>query len=556
MKTRFCIKEYVRMLEDVSTVEAVQATRLILELGLLGERLGFCELQRLGGASQDTRLWAENGRILALKGMLDPTRPEQRLDTWMRAVRGADARIASEMLEVGGPAILHLVDPEGHSCLHVAAASGNLEVVRLLLRKCPGLLMSSPGIGRESCLYAAAENGHDHIVQELLKSTTDEERKKLLMLTNETGYSCLLAAVSGGHMHVVRRLLKAGGVDLLMLPDKWDGHCLPHAAALGHVTIVKTFIDFVHKTFPRDSQESRDVLDVRDTCQQSALEIAVRSGYMPIVDALLAAGAPSDHCLLMATSLEMVEKLLRRDEFKTRERLLQTTGLGKNCLHTAIDRNDTRIVNLLLKAADDQTQGDLLLQQTRYSGTCLHLAVRLQSESLVRALLQAALARDVPELLPLQNRQGNSCLHLAVNLQSVSLVGELLQAAGDFSTRPFDEMLTMQNTQGNSCLHLAVIAGRNHSCSSGDHINLYMVSMLLKGAVAMNVLPELLMLQNNNGDSCLHLAAEDGRFFVMKTLLEAGGRQLARLENINAQTWLHVLKDTIIASFGRSQSIL
>jgi len=57
-----------------------------------------------------------------------------------------------------------------------------------------------------------------------------------------------------------------------------------------------------------------------------------------------------------------------------------------------------------------------------------------------------------------------------------------------------------------------------------------------------------------DGCACLKPA-----FLCDETLLEAGGRQLARLKNINAQTGLDVLKDKIIIAskrvFGRDPDL-
>ena len=525
---------------------------MILEHGLLGEGLDLSELERMRGVNQSMRRWVESGRALAIKGMLDPARPEQRMRSWMSAVRRADASMMRSILNVAGSDILTLVDSKGRSSLYVAAASGNLDVVRLLLRECGDDLLMHVSIAtsgrpiphKESCLFGAAKKGHVHVVRELLQFAQNARKEnELLMLTNCDGYSCLYAAVAYGHLDVVNELLGVGGRDLVMLPNMWGGGCLTVAVELEHLQIVNALIRWA-KT-DHTLRNLFDLMNSQDENGWSALHIAVKLGNLPIVEALFYAYG-------MQMGIQMGSQLRFTVAIQMGKQLLLTRAAHSldGCLHFAARCKRVGLVEELLPTlmalAGDRAR-DLLLQTNQLGQSCLSRAINEGNIPVVNALLEAARAEDnlhagsqvLRQLIMLRDVGGKSCLHFAVEKQHLSIVKALLDAAGD-ATR---ELLAMVVTRtGNSCLHLAVNAGRMRRSPSGDQVNLYMVSALFKAGGR-----ELLMMKNNTGDSCLHLAAANARCLIMKALLQAGGRELCMLENDTGEKWISVLASSIRA---------
>lgn len=537
------------MQEEQTGSTLQEATRIILEHGLLGEGLDLSELERMRGVNQSMRRWAESGRTLAIKGMLDSARPEHRMRTWMSAIRCADASMMSAILAAGGRDILTLVDSKGRSSLYVAAASGNLDVVRLLLREGGDDLLMHVSIGtsgrrishKESCLFGAAKKGHVHVVRELLEFAQNARKQnELLMLTTCDGYSCLYAAVAYGHLDVVNELLRVGGRDLAMLPNIWGGGCLTVAAELEHLQIVNAFISWAN------TYTLIDLLNSQNENGWSALHIAVKLGNLPIVEALFHAHVGRHRANPFGMILEM--------QFGKSLLLTRAAHSLDGCLHFAARCKRVGLVEVLLptlmELAGDRAR-DLLLLTNQRGQSCLSSAINEGNMPVVNALLDAARAEDnlhagsqvLRQLIMLRDVDGKSCLHFAVEKQHLSIVQALLDAAGDATP----ELLALVVTRtGNSCLHLAVSAGRVRRSPSGYQANLYMVSALLKAGGR-----ELLMMKNNTGDSCLHLAADDGRWLVMKALLQAGGLELSTLENHAGQNWVRVLITYILAHFRR-----
>jgi ankyrin repeat protein len=515
------IKDQMGMQENKANAASQEASRIILEHGMLGEGLSLSELERMRGVSKSVRRWAESGQTLAIKGMLDPARPEQRMRTWMSAVRRADASMMSKILEAGGRDILTLVDSKGRSSLYVAAASGNLDVVRLLLTESGDDLLMHVSVGtpecsiprRESCLYAAAKKGHVHVVLELLQfALRTKKQNELLMLTNLDGYSCLYAAVQEGHLDVVNALLPAGGRDLLMLPNMWGGGCLTLAAESGELQIVKALINWATGS----NGTLHELLIMGDENASSALHLAAEKGHLDVVNELLRAGGQD---LLMLTS-----------------------GLsGNGCLHFAACCKHVDVVevllNVLLAFAGNMAR-DLLMQTNHTGQTCLSRAINEINLPVVNALLEAGSAKNcLRELIMQQDIRGKSCLHFAVEKQHLSIMNALLDATGDATP----ELLALVVTRtGNSCLHLAVNAGRMRRSPSGDQTTLHIVNALLQAGGR-----DLVMQQNNTGDSCLHLAAANARWLIMKALLQASGPELWMLDNDKGEKWMSVLASYI-----------
>ena len=152
-----------------------------------------------------------------------------------------------------------------------AAAGGNLAQVRTLLHK--GVPVDfQDGV---TALTAAAQNGSDAVVQELLASGAKVEHAR------NGGETALILAAGMGHVSIVERLLNAGA----QINDQWEGGltALMAASAGGHREIVRLLLIRGADVGP----ETKD--------GQTALLLAARGGYESVVRLLLDFGADFRH---------------------------------------------------------------------------------------------------------------------------------------------------------------------------------------------------------------------------------------------------------------------
>ena len=74
---------------------------------------------------------------------------------------------------------LDMTDSRGFGSLHLAAKNGNTFLVGLLLQSNPDLAFSSVA-STTTALFWAALYGRDAVINEIIKRTKKEDRKKLL----------------------------------------------------------------------------------------------------------------------------------------------------------------------------------------------------------------------------------------------------------------------------------------------------------------------------------------------------------------------------------------
>ena len=95
---------------------------------------------------------------------------------------------------------LHMLNINGHTCLHIAAAYSIPEIVQLLLRR-----GADPNYGNGIlAIHLVAERGSLSILNLLLKAKADFEAK------DDKGRSPLMVAVANNHLTLVERLLEQG----------------------------------------------------------------------------------------------------------------------------------------------------------------------------------------------------------------------------------------------------------------------------------------------------------------------------------------------------------
>ena len=221
----------------------------------------------------------------------------------------------------------HFVTP-----LIIAAHNGNLNSVRILLRygadiAARGTLTIDDEV-IEGCapLWAAAASGRLDVVKLLIERNADVDSRTL------TGSTPLRVAAHEGHLDIVRCLVESGA-DVNARND-YESTPLMAACYYGHVSVVTYLID---KGAFMD-------LQYQDS-GNTALHDAVKRGYLEMVSQLLSRGAsqlPNNQGLTPLLhacdlrSIEMVEYLINRPECTKEQRIDALELLG-----ATIANNDT-----------------------------------------------------------------------------------------------------------------------------------------------------------------------------------------------------------------------
>jgi ankyrin repeat protein len=117
----------------------------------------------------------------------------------IEAVEESDFRRAQKLIAKG--ADVNQQNSYGYSALHVAAASGDAKVVKLLLEAGANVNARNP---TGSALARAAQQGNAEIVRLLLQAGADVEAK------DDSGWTPLFSAAMTGGAETVEVLLRAG----------------------------------------------------------------------------------------------------------------------------------------------------------------------------------------------------------------------------------------------------------------------------------------------------------------------------------------------------------
>ena len=158
---------------------------------------------------------------------------------------------------------------DGKTALHLAAESGHLDIVKLLL-DC-GANVNSRGNFDRAALHLAAESGHLDIVKLLLDCGANVNSR------GNFDRTALHLAAESGHLDVVQLLLERGAdIDIRA---KNGRTALYFAAKSGHLDITKLLLE-----------RGADI-NIRAKSGRTALHLAAESGHLDLIELLLKRGA-------------------------------------------------------------------------------------------------------------------------------------------------------------------------------------------------------------------------------------------------------------------------
>jgi ankyrin repeat protein len=445
------------------------------------------------------------------------------------AVLAGDIDTVKALLQAGAspnPSVWHETP-----VMVMAARKGNVEIVS-------ELIAAGANVNRgfdELPLHTAAEKGHLEVVHLLLDAGADVEAYE------EDQWTALMAASSAGHLPVVKLLVEKGAN-----ASAWgQGETPVICAAKGVHPEVYEFLhplvddetraigdrdgeqEMANSIRKRTREQNKPVeklveaamfgkleqvqeiiasgVDVNSisACGRTALSLAIQGGYIPVIKALLDAGAdpnlpdetndglPNTSPLMEATStffapnrFTMVRLLMQRGADVN-----QQDAKGKTALMYAVGRSDADIMRSLIQGGANLDIGDF------ESNTAL---MRAKNEDLAQAV--------------------NILKQAGASEQGLKEV-ELLKAVDDGNLEKVKSLL-----QGNINVNMRV-EERTALCQSANHGHLEIVKLLIAAGADV----ELRGMEGHLNP--LLYAAYAGNLEVVRVLLEAGADVHVRVQD-------------------------
>lgn len=127
----------------------------------------------------------------------------------MFAARDGDVLRTAKLLGNGEDP--SLVDKRGFDALMYAVRDGNEAIAKLLLDSRRVNIGIRTKYGLTHTLYAAI-NGHTSCIHALLNTLTDEQKRALVNVPDDSGFTPLMGAAQNGHVETVELLLDSGAI--------------------------------------------------------------------------------------------------------------------------------------------------------------------------------------------------------------------------------------------------------------------------------------------------------------------------------------------------------
>eukprot|EP00951_Prasinocladus_malaysianus_P004566 scaffold32129_cov39-Prasinocladus_malaysianus.AAC.1 len=229
--------------------------------------------QSLPAGGTALNLAATQGNVDMVKALLqagapvDLSGPDYSTTPMISAARNRHSGVVTVLLRAG--AAPDLVDEAGLSVLYISSEMGHLATVsRLLASDKRHVIVKQRFRNGNTALHVAAAKGHTDVVRMLCWSGSEIDAQE-----NIRGATSLLVAAYNGHREVVKALLQLGAA-----PDMTDRNgqtALFCSSVEGHVDTVKALL-----------QAGADVNAV-DHTNATALHVSARAGHKAVVRCLL-----------------------------------------------------------------------------------------------------------------------------------------------------------------------------------------------------------------------------------------------------------------------------
>ncbi|KAK3725015.1 hypothetical protein QZH41_017479, partial [Actinostola sp. cb2023] len=309
------------------------------------------------------------------------------------AIHCAAARSRPGILEellVKGKANPNYKDNSGFTALHIAANTGRLEIVQVLLRH--GADVTLRDNDGNTPAHIAAREGHVTTLTTLLQSANSSRVSMRYILDSTGSGSCLQLAVRRSHVEAANVCLQYGASTF---GNAHDTSPPLHTACIhGNIELVKLLVSSGASVHAEDIESMTPILR------------ASLSGHVDVVNYLIDQGA----------SLE--------------------TGLTEsNPLMCAVKRGHGDVIRLLL------TRGSSIAVRDSSRRTCLHVAVYSDNEETLDILLQ----HSGKVLVNSRDESDSTPLHFSAINRNRKMILKLLRVGADTNMCDEDEKLPLHH---------------------------------------------------------------------------------------------------------------
>ncbi|XP_039155548.1 protein ACCELERATED CELL DEATH 6-like [Eucalyptus grandis] len=271
----------------------------------------------------------------------------------------------SESRKLALSLIFDQVTPSGNSLLHVAASSGNDDVMELILIHFPNTLTRKNSL-EETPLHVAVQEGRINATKKLIHLETDSE---IIYWKNKNSKSPLYLAAETGDMTILGLLLEAYARDEA------------YAAKIQGMSPFAALKD-------RKSGIWKEIIDKLP----KLLNLKGEDGGTPL------------HSAASVGNVEAVQFLLSKCSYLA----LQTDNNGSYPIHIACEHGHVETTQVLVKMWPDLAE-----IKNKKGQNILHVAAKGGNKRVVRHILNKCGQPNVEKLVNSQDIDGNTPLHLA-----------------------------------------------------------------------------------------------------------------------------------------------
>jgi ankyrin repeat protein len=361
---------------------------------------------------------------------------------------------------------INIRDANNNTALHLAAESGSLDIIKLLLDK--GVSVNLTNRDDSTPLHVSAKFGHLEATKALF------ERGAAVDSTNKYGDTPLMISAHKGKLETFRYLIEIGAD--INIHDANKNTAFHFAAASGSVDIINLLLD------------KGMSVNLTNTNDSTPLHVSAKFGHLEAMKVLVGKGAVINNTnkygntpLLLAAYSGILETFRYLTE---KGADINIRNAKKNtAIHWASASGSVDIINLLLDK-------EMSVNLTNTDDTTpLHISAKCGHLNATKALVERGAA------LNKTNIYGNTPVMVAAYKGKLEIFRYLTEKGADINIR---------NRNNNTALHLAAESG------SVDIIN-----FLLDKGMSVN-------LTNTDESTPLHVSAEFGHVEATKTLVDRG----------------------------------
>ena len=391
---------------------------------------------------------------------------------------------------------IYLKTEHGFNCLHIAALKGHLKLCTDLINKhnFDTHLIDNWGF---TTLHCSVESGNYEFFTFFINNGAD------IYLKTENGLNCLHIAAESGHFELCKLLIDKNNFNV-HATDSQRRLPLHFSATSGSYKLTKFFID-----------KETDIY-LKTERGLNCLHIAALKGHLNLCKDLINKhnfdthltdndGFTALHYSPKSGRYELIEFFIDKgiDVFLK-------TKMGLNCLHIAADNSHFKLCKLLI----DEHSFDVHVTDSN-GWSSLHFSARSGSYQLIKLFIEKGI--DVY----LKTKMGCNCLHIAASNGYLEICKLLIVK------HKFDVHMTESN--GRSSLHFSAQSGsyelfeffadKAANFSYIKNIDLVSFGEDFRFRKALIDKPNVLLMTDNEGFNCLHIAALNGHLDLCRLLI-------------------------------------